>query len=219
VLVSDESFDPNQIAAQVAAEVESCVASHASLSAWLRESPPLDPSQPSGLPDWSLGHVLSHIARNADGHLGMLDGLPQYSHGLEGRNRDIESGATRGWAELVDDVVATSAALDARFAAHDDWSGNSTLLFGERPTRLLPMLRQREVEVHRADLGLGYGFADMPSDYLRRDLRLMGMLWQARQPMGLTTLPQPALAADPPTRLAWMMGRAEIDGLDPAGLF
>jgi maleylpyruvate isomerase len=72
--------------------------------------------------------------------------------------------------------------------------------------------------VHRADLGLGYGFADMPSEYVRRDLRVMGMLWQARRPMGMTSLPEPALAADPPTRLAWLMGRAAIDGVERAGL-
>lgn len=41
---------------------------------------------------------------------------------------------------------------------------------------------------------------------------------QARRPMGMTTLPEPALAVDRPTRLAWFMGRAEIDGLDPAGV-
>jgi maleylpyruvate isomerase len=212
--VRDDSFDPGQTAADVA----SCIASHASLSTWLRESPPVDPTRPSGLPGWSSGHVLTHIARNADGHRCMLDGLPQYPHGLEGRDGDIESGATRTWAELVDDVAATSAALDERWAAHDDWSGAARMLMGERPTHLLPLLRQREVEVHRADLGLGYGFADMPSDYIRRDIELMGMSWQARRPIGMTTLPGPALAADPPTRLAWLMGRAAIDGVEPAGL-
>jgi hypothetical protein len=46
----------------------------------------------------------------------------------------------------------------------------------------------------------------------------MAMLWTARQPMGLTTLPDAALAVDPPTRLAWMLGRAAIPDLDPAGL-
>ncbi len=90
---------------------------------------------------------------------------------------------------------------------------------GERPTTLLPLLRQREVEVHRVDLGLGHEFGDMPADYVRRDLRLMEMLWTARKPMGMTALPDAALAADPATRLAWMMGRIDLPGLEPAGLF
>jgi maleylpyruvate isomerase len=45
------------------------------------------------------------------------------------------------------------------------------------------------------------------------------MLWRARRPMGLTPLPAEALALPPATRLAWMMGRVEIDGLAPAHLF
>ena len=59
----------------------------------------------------------------------------------------------------------------------------------------------------------------MPGDYVRRDLRLMEMLWRARKPMGLTPLPDTALRLPPPTRLAWMMGRVEVPELPPAGLF
>jgi hypothetical protein len=45
------------------------------------------------------------------------------------------------------------------------------------------------------------------------------MLWRARQPMGATGLPAAALAVDEPTRLAWLMGRAAIGELAPAGIF
>ena len=167
-----------------------------------------------------MAHVLTHIARNADGHVSMLDGLPQYPHGADGRNADIASGSTRSWAELVDDVADTSAAVDARFSDDEvEWGGTSTLLSGERPKSLLPLLRQREVEVHRADLGLEYGFEDMPTDYVRKDLRLMGMLWKARKPMGMTPLPDAALALPPAIRLGWMMGRIDVEGLAPADLF
>ena len=71
----------------------------------------------------------------------------------------------------------------------------------------------------KVDLDLGYGFTDMPGDYVRRDLRLMGMFWTARQPMGMTALPEAALALAPAIRLAWLMGRVEIDGLAPANVF
>ena len=71
----------------------------------------------------------------------------------------------------------------------------------------------------RADLALGYGFDDMPSRYVRQELRLMEMRWRANKPMGMTPLPDAALQAPPSTRLAWLMGRAGIDGLPPAGIF
>ncbi len=211
--------DPNDLR-DLRRDIESCRRSHASLVVHLRSLEPVDPTRPSLLPGWSVAHVLTHIARNADGHVSMLDGLPQYPHGVEGRNADIASGSTRSWAELVDDVAGTSAEVDARFSGSEvDWAGTATLLSGERPKSLLPVLRQREVEVHRADLGLGYGFDDMPSDYVRRDLRLMGMLWKARKPMGMTPLPDAALAMSPAVRLGWMMGRIDIEGLAPADLF
>ena len=47
----------------------------------------------------------------------------------------------------------------------------------------------------------------------------MEMQWQARQPMGLTTLPQAVLHRPPHERLAWLMGRLEIEGVAPAGVF
>ena len=44
----------------------------------------------------------------------------------------------------------------------------------------------------------------------------MTMQWAGRRPMGLTTLPAEALAVPEPQRLAWLFGRASIDGLGPA---
>ena len=208
-------MDPRTVAADIAA----CRGSHAALIEHLRLLDPIDPATPSRLPGWTIGHVLTHIARNADGHMCMLDGQPQYPQGVDGRNADIERGASRNLEALVDDVDHTCALVDAGYVANTDWSGSSRLLMGDRPKAMLPFLRQREVEVHRVDLGLGYEFGDMPSEYLRKELRLMGMLWKARKPMGMTPLPDAALGLPPATRLAWMMGRIEIDGLSPADLF
>jgi maleylpyruvate isomerase len=201
------------------ADIAAVVASEGALVDHLQAVDPPDPGAPSLLPDWSIGHVLTHIARNADGLLSMLDGQPQYPHGAGGRTADIEAGSGRTWVDLVADVEATGRAVVDRLAAFGDWTGTAISLGGERPNHMLPFLRQREVEVHRADLGLGYGFADMPSEYVRKELRLMGMLWKARKPMGMTPLPAAALVAPPHERLAWMMGRIEIEGLAPADLF
>lgn len=198
--------------------IASCGRSHLALVEWLSGLDPVDPGRASLLPGWTVGHVLTHIARNAESHVVMLDGAPQYPS-AEQRDVDIEAGAGRAWDELVDDVISSNRVLDARWAAEQDWEATATMLSGPRPRHLLPLLRQREVEVHRFDLGLGHRFEDMPADYVRHDLRLMEMLWRARKPMGLTPLPEAALALPPTSRLAWLMGRSEVEGLAPAGLF
>jgi maleylpyruvate isomerase len=163
--------------------------------------------------------VLTHLARNADSHRSMLAGQPQYPGGREQRDSDIEAGASREWTVLIDDVAAACAALEAEWAERTDWSGIADRGAGTRPIERLPELRQREVEVHRTDLGLGYTFADMPPEFVRRQLAAMEMLWRASKPMGMTALPKPVLMAPPPQRLAWLMGRADIEGLAPAGIF
>ena len=215
VNVTEEMIDESELVR----DVESCVRSEHALVAFVEGLTDVDAGELSRLPGWTVGHVMTHIARNADSVLSMLAGNPQYPHGVDGRNADIESGAIRSWTELVGDVAARSDLVVDAVTGCDDWSGTVQMISGERRTSQVPTLRQREVEVHRVDLGLGYEFSDMPTDYVRRDLRLMGMLWKARQPMGMTPIPDAALAVDPAVRLAWMMGRADIDGLDPAGLF
>lgn len=205
---------------QVRREIESCAASHEALRVHLGATDAVDPGAASALPGWTIGHVLTHVARNGDSHLDMLAGRPQYPS-REARDGDVEAGAARPWDELVADVARAGEAVDAAYATLPEtgWSGAARTLGGDRPAAMLPLLRQREVEIHRIDLGLGYGFGDLPADYVRRDLRLMTMLWTARQPMGLTGLPPAALALDPAARLAWLMGRIEVDGLDPAAIF
>lgn len=204
---------------EVAADVEAVVASQIALVEHLRSLAPVDPTTPSALPDWTIGHVLTHLARNADSHHRLLAGYDQYPHGWEGRNADIVVGAGRTWDELVGDVERTCSALSAAYEVNTEWAEPPHPNRAGRPRAMLPFFRQREVEVHRTDLALGYGFDDMPGRYLRQELRLMEMLWKADKPMGMTPLPDVALQAPPPARLAWLMGRAGIDGLPPAGVF
>jgi maleylpyruvate isomerase len=206
-------------AAEVQRSIQAAAASQAALVAWLGELDPVESSTPSRLPGWSIGHVLTHLARNADSHRSMLAGLPQYPGGPQQRDGDIEAGAAREWGALIDDVAVACAALEAEWAQRTDWSGVANRGAGTRPIARLPELRQREVEVHRTDLGLGYTFDDLPREFVRRQLAAMEMLWRASKPMGMTALPKPALSAAPPLRLAWLLGRAEIEGLAPAGVF
>jgi maleylpyruvate isomerase len=185
----------------------------------------LDAAAPSLLPGWTIGHVLTHLARNADSMTWVLESaergelVERYPGGVEGRNADIEAGAGRPAAEQVADVTASDERLDAAIAAHTRWDGRSRELAGRViPVGELLFLRWREVEVHRYDLGLGYRFEDWPAAYARTELNELTMRWNARRPMGLTGLPAEALALPEPERLAWLLGRLEIPGLPPAGV-
>lgn len=81
------------------------------------------------------------------------------------------------------------------------------------------VVRWREVVVLHTDLGVGYDWSHWPADYVRSDLERMTMLWNSRRPMGLTGLPPAALAVPPAQRLAWLLGRADVEGLDAAGVW
>lgn len=181
---------------------------------------------PSLLPDWTVGHVITHIARNADGVRLMLEGAlrgevaAQYPGGVEQRTADIATGAVRGAAGVVADIRATNQRLEAAVAAMTDeaWLGQGRSVVGMVPAAELPFRRWRETVVHHADLGLQYTWRDWPAEYVRLELRVQTMLWNSRQSMGLTGLPGEALAADEHRRVAWLLGRTTIEGLSPAGL-
>ena len=180
----------------------------------------LDPERPCALPGWSVGHLLTHLARHADSAVRALDGEPQYESGATGRAADIEAGAHRDAASLVADVRSSIWRLEGRWAAPVDWEATSVTPSGAAlPVADVPFRRWREVEVHHVDLELGTTFEDLPAEYVRLELRRMEMAWRARKPMGMTGLPPAALAVAPTHRLAWLLGRAEIPGLGDAGVF
>ncbi|MEO8266917.1 MAG: maleylpyruvate isomerase N-terminal domain-containing protein [Ilumatobacteraceae bacterium] len=199
---------------------------HAAVIADLRDLRSDQVSQPSLLPGWTVGHVATHIARNADGHTRMLEAAMRgqieqmYPGGHDRRRVDIESGAARSADELLVDVVESAARLEATWAAMqpEAWAGRGVTITGEMTARELLFARWREVIVHHADLGLGYSWSDWDDEYVRLDLGRLCMLWASRKPMGLTDLPSEAIAVPPRHRVAWLLGRAEIDGLDPAGI-
>jgi maleylpyruvate isomerase len=201
-------------------DIAGAAAAHQRLLARLDAEGDFDPRQPSLLPDWTVGHVLTHLARNADSFIRLLDGLDQYEGGIEGRRAGIEAGAGRPSAALVSDVRGSIWRLEQRWAEERAWDGPpAKATVGDVPRHVLPARRWRETEVHHTDLGFGYTFADMPVEYVRFELRRMEMQWQARQPMGLTALPEAVLRRPPHERLAWLMGRITIDDVAPAGVF
>ncbi|MGH3445881.1 MAG: maleylpyruvate isomerase family mycothiol-dependent enzyme [Nocardioidaceae bacterium] len=134
-----------------------------------------DMRAPSLLPRWSRGHVVCHLARNADGLAHALRGAASgrdawMYESQESREADIDAGAGRSADALREDASVSCELL--RSAA--------TELPAERlsatVTRLAGMddgfaagkvmgMRRTEIEIHHADLGIGYTPADWPSDF------------------------------------------------------
>jgi hypothetical protein len=47
---------------------------------------------------------------------------------------------------------------------------------------------------------------------------MLSMQWKSRGSMGMTDLPAAVLRLDPARRLAWLLGRLDVDGVAPAGM-
>ena len=199
----------------------------------LRTVADLDPaavSGPSKLPGWTVGHVLTHIARNADAYTNLLTWArtgvetPPYAT-PEARAEGIEAGAARPLREQLEDLRA----------AHERFADAGAAMTAEAWTFLLPPLGQsaavvpwarlREVEVHHVDLGARYTPADWSDGFALRLLREIitnaGDQWPAMElrPFGidhalkLGSADHPPVVAGPTRSLAaWLAGRA--DGSD-----
>jgi maleylpyruvate isomerase len=187
-------------------------------------------SRSSLLPDWTVGHVLAHIAQQGDSisrlFLAAEEGeiADQYEGGFAARVTAINEAASRTAAEHVTDVRRSIYALEGAIAsARQGWYGSARMVSGiEVRVTDLPLRRWREVEVHMGDLGLAelgcVGPESWSMDYVRHDLSVMTMQWKSRGSMGLTDLPQQIRTQSPTARLGWLMGRTVIDALAPAGL-
>jgi maleylpyruvate isomerase len=119
---------------------------------------------PSALPDWSRGHVLTHLARNADSLVNLLTWArtgvqtPQYAS-LAQRNADIEAGALRCAADLLSDLTAacTRFAAAAADMPAKAWTATVTWRSGRSaPAAHVMWSRLSEVEIHHVDLSNGY---------------------------------------------------------------
>ena len=209
----------------LARDIEMARSAHIRLMAALvAEQDSLDVAAPSRLPAWTKGHVLSHIINSGVGHSRMFDGaargevVEQYPGGVEVRAADIEAGARRPLTEQIAMLQISIDDLEARWAS-SSWEGRGIGPLGEILLTDLAFGRIRETAIHHVDLDIGYEFADLPGDYVRLELRRMEMLWTARQPMGMTALPDSATRLAPTDRLAWLLGRATFEGLQPTAVF
>ncbi len=185
-----------------------CAAAQAALDARLVGLDDAIARSPSRLPDWSVGHVLTHLARNADSVVWRLEGASrgelrdQYPGGLEQRLSDIEAGAGRPAAELVADVGASSAAVERVMTELPSaaWDAPSRTSRGVvEPSRDALLSRWREVVVHHGDLDLGP--VPIPPALVEA--------WLPRE------LPRLAERTDGAELLAWIIGRGDAPALVP----
>ncbi|MEO7428872.1 MAG: maleylpyruvate isomerase family mycothiol-dependent enzyme [Acidimicrobiales bacterium] len=145
-----------------------------------------DHAGPSLLPGWTRGHVVAHLALNAEGLAGVLHGAhvgrpqPMYAS-PEARDSDIDDLTSAGPVELRDRLLAsTTQFAEALEAMQDgDWVGRFERTPGgpEFALASVVLMRVREVEIHHADLGAGYSPADWPADF--REVLLQSMTKRA----------------------------------------
>lgn len=227
-------------AEELDADLADVAASHSTLSRVLDHLSDGTARQPSRLPGWSVGHVLSHLARNADSFVRVLHDAAegrvgvQYPGGPASRDADIEAGSGRSAAELRADVAATNAALETAFAATAPatWATGSALRGGSAtPLVLVPLRRLQEVQIHLVDLDLGYEPASWPDRFVARELSLLLPDLAARLPAGVAV--ELAIDGGPPSLygtgspvpvartarevLCWLAGRTEDPGLPRLG--
>jgi maleylpyruvate isomerase len=132
-----------------------------------------DLAAPSLCAGWSRGHVLAHLARNADALVrvasvattGVADSMYDST---DARDADIAAGAGRPVAAQADDLRASAARLADVLGQlgpeHGDVRVHRTPGGPQIPVGAVPYLRLRELVFHHVDLDAGFGFADAPAE-------------------------------------------------------
>ncbi|MHC8561329.1 maleylpyruvate isomerase family mycothiol-dependent enzyme [Streptomyces albidoflavus] len=192
-------------------------------------------AEPSRLPGWTRGHVLSHLARNADALLNVVAGRPMYAS-AEARDADIETGATLPAEALAEEVRLSAARLATALAEPGDWERVVELRNGvtDRLARV-PFRRLAEVELHQVDLGAGRELEDLSAEFTDAENAFLADRFTGHPDVPPLLLrpagppPSPAAAPPPPARSrspspaarptcsARLAGRRAPDGLKTDG--
>ena len=199
--------------------------------------------QPSLLPGWSRGHLLTHLARNADSIANLLIWArtrvetPQYASAAA-RENDVADGAGRSAADLLADLQTSVAALAAEIArvSGPDWGYPVAGLSGPaHPAWYSLWRRLTETEIHHVDLAADYAPGDWPEDFAVQCLaRVAANFGRADAPAAVlrstgdgreypigppAAAPGPRISGGSRQLLAWLTGRSSGAGLtsQPAG--
>lgn len=189
-------------------------------------------TESSRLPGWTRGHVLAHLARNADALVNVFEGRPMYVSG-EARDADIERDAPRPLDAQLADVRESAARLRDAWAVPGDWSRTVELRNGitDSASRV-PFRRWVEVELHHVDLGIGYELEDLPAEFTERETEFLAARFAGHPDVPPTRLtdgtrawstgreasaPEVTVTGPPSDLLGWLAGRREGTALSTEG--
>ncbi|AVH59369.1 MULTISPECIES: maleylpyruvate isomerase family mycothiol-dependent enzyme [Streptomyces] len=190
-------------------------------------------TESSRLPGWSRGHVLAHLARNADALVNVLEGRPMYTTGAA-RDADIERDAPRSLDAQLTDVRESAARFQEAGAAPADWSRTVELRNGVTDSAArVPFRRWVEVELHHVDLGIGYELEDLPAEFVEREIEFLADRFGGHPDVPPTRVtdgtrawstgrvaeggPEVTVTGPTPALLGWLAGRRDGSDLSVDG--
>lgn len=187
-----------------------------------------DVRAPSLCTGWTRGHVLTHLARNADGIAATLAGalrgeiVERYPDGWDARNAAIEEGAGRPVAALLADVAESSERLDRVIGAIADSDGWQLPTAKNHPAEHWLPQRWREIEIHRVDFAGDYTPDRWPPLFVATLLPEVAASLAARatEPLRVTVAAEGSLTTDLVGQ-TWTAGdgdATEVEGPDWAVL-
>ncbi|MFF4170436.1 maleylpyruvate isomerase family mycothiol-dependent enzyme [Streptomyces sp. NPDC001744] len=163
-------------------------------------------AEPSRLPGWTRGHVLAHVARNADALVNVLRGRPMYPDAAT-RDADIERDAGRPLDVQLADVRESADRLRAVCEEPADWGRTVELRNGVTDSAArVPFRRWAEVDLHHVDLGAGYELEDLPEEFVLRETAFLADRWAGRPEVPPVTL---RLGHDASGATTWRTGGGE----------
>lgn len=188
--------------------IDTCRSSHRQLLDSLERSTDDDVRQPSRLPGYTRGHLITHLTYKARAHVALFEGAAAgETRRLHPVGYDADAAATAGAARaaavLHADLTASFALLEAAWDGLDDglWDRPAIMMAGPRPLSEVVGHHLRNVEVHHVDLDIGYQVGDWPDAFVEAELtkRLAAL----------------ADRADHAELLAWLLDRAPAPDLGP----
>ncbi|MGW0287648.1 maleylpyruvate isomerase family mycothiol-dependent enzyme [Streptomyces sp. NPDC003236] len=189
-------------------------------------------AEPSRLPGWTRGHVLAHLARNADALVNVLGGRPMYES-AEARDADIERDAPRPLEAQLTDVRESAAGFQRAGDVPADWTRTVELRNGVTDSAArLPFRRWAEVDLHHVDLGIGYELEDLPAEFTERETAFLADRFAGHPDVPATHLTdgtrawrtgreaavaEVTVSGAPADVLGWLAGRREGTALEVTG--
>ncbi|MFF3015102.1 maleylpyruvate isomerase family mycothiol-dependent enzyme [Streptomyces sp. NPDC057939] len=162
-------------------------------------------AEESHLPGWTRGHILAHLARNADALVNVLEGRPMYES-ASARDADIARDSGRPLEEHLTDLRDSGSAFLATSEPDQDWSRTVELRNGVTDLAAnVPFRRLVEVELHHVDLNIGHELGDLPAEFTDREIAFLADRWSGRPDVPPVTL-RLGTGDDAPT---WRTGGTE----------